>query len=76
MNNQKRKELNKAIELLEQARSIVEDVLEDEDFGFNNLTDGLQQTMRGEAMEEAIGNMGTAIDSIDEAIGAIEDASL
>ncbi len=76
MNNQKRKELNKAIELLEQAQSIVESVLEDEDFGFNNLTDGLQQTIRGQEMEAAIDNMNEALDSIDEAIGAIEEATL
>ena len=76
MNNQKRKELNRATALLEEAREIIESVLDEEQDNYDNLTEGLQQTMRGQYMEEAIENMESAIDSIDDAIGALEDASL
>lgn len=76
MNNQKRKELNKAIALLEQAQEIVETVLEAEQEDFDNKSEGLKQAIGGQVMEEAIGNMESAIDSIDEAIGAIEEATL
>lgn len=76
MNNTKRKELSKAIDLLNQARDIVDTIMNDEQEGFYNMTEGLQQTERGQAMEEAAENLGCAIDSIDEAVSFIEDAQL
>ena len=76
MNNQKRKELYRAIELLEEAQGIVETIMDEEQDCFDNFTEGLKQTMRGQDMEEAIGNMEMAIDSISDAVSAIEDATL
>ena len=74
MNNTKRKELKKAIDLLEEAKSRIETIMNEEQEGFDNLNEGLQQSMSGQAMEEAVGNMETAIDSIDDAISYIEEA--
>ena len=76
MNNQKRKQLNKAIELLNQAKDVVESVMDEEQEGFDNLNEGLKQAIGGQAMEEAIGNMGLAMECIDEAIDIIEEASI
>ena len=76
MNNQKRKELSKASALLEEAKGIIESVLEDEQDGFDNMTESLQQTERGQMMEEAISNMECAVDAVDEAISYVEDASM
>ena len=52
MNNPRRKELKKAIDLIMEARLIVEMVQEEEYDAFCNLPEGLQNSERGEAMEE------------------------
>lgn len=74
MNKEKRKRLDAAINLINQAREIVEDVSNEEQEGFDNLTEGLQASERGQQMEEVIGNLNDAIDNIDEAISYIEEA--
>lgn len=76
MNNKGRAELADIKSVLEAARGRLESVLNDEQMKFDNLTEGLQATMRGCAMEEAIENMNSAVESIDEAISYIEDASM
>ena len=41
---------------------------------FDNFPESLQESERGEAMQEAIDNMESALDSIDEAISSVEEA--
>ena len=74
MNRDKRKRLDVAISLLNQARDIVEDVSNEEQEGFDNLTEGLQASERGQQMEEAVSNLNDVIDNIDTAISYIEEA--
>lgn len=76
MNNNRRKELYEIQKELGALRDKLEHVMNDEQYGFDNLSDGLQATMRGEAMVEAIDNMQNAMDSIDEAIDYIDDAAI
>lgn len=76
MNNDRRKILNDIRNNLEVQRDKLESVVSDEQMAFDNLTEGLQATMRGEAMEEAIDNMESAIEAIDEAIEYIDEASM
>lgn len=76
MNKDKRKRLDVAISLLNQAKDVVEDVMNEEQEGFGNLTEGLQASDRGQQMEEAIGNMESAIASIEDAVEYIEEASM
>ena len=76
MNNDRRKILNDIRNNLEAQRDKLESVVNDEQMAFDNLTEGLQATMRGEAMEEAIDNMESAIEAIDEAIEYIDEASM
>lgn len=85
MNNQRRKELNNIvtamenvstpvdIEELEGIKSDIEMVLMDEEMAFDNMPEGLQYSMRGEASQEAQDNMNEAIDAIDEFISDYED---
>ena len=74
MNRDKRKRLDVAITLLNQARDIVDEVLNEEQEGFDNLTEGLQASERGQQMECAVTNLNDAIDNIDGAISYIEEA--
>lgn len=73
MNNVRRKKLNTAKALLDQARDIINDVMMDEENAFDNLSEGLQQTMRGEQMEENVSEMEEAIDKIDEAVECLDN---
>ena len=76
MNNSRRKELNKAAEMIRSAKIIVENAMNDEQICFDNLTEGLQQTIRGSQMEEAIDNMSTAIDECDNVIELLEETAV
>lgn len=54
MNKQRRKQIAVAIELIEQAQAILEEVKEDEQEAFDNLPESIQLSERGELMEEYI----------------------
>ena len=65
MNKLRRKEIARAIELMEQAREILEAVMEEEQEAFDNMPESLQCSERGEAMEEYIGTLEEAIDNLE-----------
>lgn len=67
MNNERRKKIKEVIGLINQSENVLQDVLNEEDDAFNNLSEGLQCTMRGEAMENNISEL-------EEAIGKLKDA--
>lgn len=73
MNNVRRKELRSIITEIENVKSRLDSVLNDEQDAFDNLPEGLQCSMRGEDMEEAIDAMESACDSLDEAIDGLND---
>jgi hypothetical protein len=72
LNKQRRAELDKAIALIQTAREnfdeaigIIQECASEEREGFDNLSEGLQATERGQSME-------AAADSLDEAVGELE----
>lgn len=74
MNKQKRARLSEAHSLLGRAVSIVERAKDEEQDSFDNLPENLQSSERGELMEEAIDELQTAIDSINDAMEHIDCA--
>lgn len=68
MNKVRRAQIEKIKTMLEQVNDMINDVMIDEDSAFNNLSDGLQCTMRGEQMENNVSEMEEAMDNINEAI--------
>lgn len=54
MNAARRKEIGKAVQLLEDAKNILEYVCDEEEEAFDNMPESLQESERGEAMAEAI----------------------
>lgn len=52
MNNPRRKEIRKALDLILEARIILEQVADDEQYAFDNLPEGIQYSERGEAIQE------------------------
>lgn len=65
MNKERRKKIKAAISLVEQARKILETVIEEEQSAFDNLPENIQYSERGEQMEEYISTLEAFIDSID-----------
>ena len=65
MNRQRRTEIRKAINLILEAKDILENVLADEQEAFDNLPEGFQCSERGETMEENISLLEDFIEYLD-----------
>lgn len=65
MNKARRKEIARAIELIEAARDILESVKDDEQEAFDNMPESLQASERGEAMEGYIYTLEEAVEALD-----------
>ncbi|MQR93712.1 hypothetical protein [Fictibacillus phosphorivorans] len=74
MNNNRRKLLKSIINKLNECNSELESIKEEEQDAFDNFPEGLQESERGEAMENAISEMEDAISSMEDAISSIETA--
>lgn len=73
MNKQRRASLKEAVELLEQAKSIIEIVAEEEREAFDNLPEGIQYSERGEQMEEYADTIEEFYEAIEEGIENLEE---
>jgi len=74
MNKDRRKELERALELLGQAKEIVECCQSDEQECFENLNEGLQATEKGQQFEINADNLQCAVDEFDTVIEYINQA--
>ena len=70
MNNKRRKELRKAIEIIETALDIVNQVKDEEEDSMYNYPENLQGTETYENMEVAVDTMDDAISNIDDRISS------
>lgn len=66
MNKQRRAQLQKVVEMIADARALLEEIRDDEQDAFDNLPESFQESERGEQMEEYIYNMEEAIDALEE----------
>lgn len=73
MNAKGRKELRSYVDQLEEIKSCIETMQEDETEKLDNMPEGLQESERGEAMQEAIENLESASSSLEEAIDYINE---
>lgn len=71
MNAARRKELSKAIDLIEQAKEIISAVAEEEREAYDNLPEGLQESEMGEKMNEIADDL-EYID-LDEVVDTIQE---
>lgn len=74
MNNVRRKQLQTIIDMIETIKSSLEEVREAEDDAFNNLPESIQYSERGEKMETATYNMDDAIGDLETAIDYLNEA--
>lgn len=75
MNKIRRAEIRSAIDTLNDLRDQVDRLETEEEDSFYNLPEGLQASDRGSKMEDAYGYLSEALDSIDSAIEALENAA-
>ena len=73
MNKIKRSRLHQAIDFIEQAKMIVEDVRDEEDQCFENLSEGLKASQRGSDMEDAVEQLNEAVEYLGQIIAMIQD---
>lgn len=75
MNAARRKAIDKLYMQLEDLKAAIESLQEEEQEAFDNLPESLQDTERGEAMQEAVDNLEAAASSIEEAMDSLSEAS-
>lgn len=73
MNKARRQQLRKWLEDLEEIKSELETIVDNEQDYFDCIPENLQSSQRACDSEEAIDQMNEAISSIEEAISVIED---
>lgn len=74
MNAQRRKEIAKAIALIEDAIAILDSVAEEEREAYDNLPESLQYSERGERMEECAEAIEYASSELSDQIDNLNDA--
>jgi exonuclease VII small subunit len=74
MNAKRRKELEKLVERIQGIIADLEVLRDEEQECFDNLPESLQESERGEKMEDNISNMDAVIDSLESASDELEDA--
>ena len=73
MNAQGRKEIAKYIASLNEIKDKLESMMDDEQDKFDNMPEGLQESERGEAMQEAISCLEEAASGIDDVIDRLNE---
>ena len=73
MNKQRRETLFKAKKMLKDIQDAVDKVKTEEEMAFDNLSEGLQQTMRGESMENNIDVLEEIVSQIDDIIDLMDE---
>ncbi len=74
MNAQRGKWINSVWDKLDELKSEIESIMEEEQEAYDNLPESIQDGERGEKMQEAIDNLSNSMDSIDEAISYLESS--
>ena len=74
MNNERRKEIAAILEKVTELRGKVEDLQNAEQEAFDNMPEGLQQSERGQACENAASRLDDAMTAFDEIESALEEA--
>lgn len=73
MNKNRRKELKNIVDQLNDLKSSIDFVTDDERFAFDNLPESFQGSEKGEKIEENIDDLEEVIESIEECISTLED---
>ena len=73
MNAARRKELKRALEMLDAAKSILEQVADEEQDAYDNLPESIQDSERGEQIYDNADTLSGYMDDLDDMMSAIEE---
>ena len=73
MNKERRKAIAKARDMVAEAWSLMERVRDDEQSAFDSMPESLQQSARGEALEENIQGLEETIEALEVVFDAVDD---
>ena len=76
MNNTRRKQIDKAIAILNSANELIEEIRSDEECYMDNMPENLQGSVRYSDAEEACGHLEDAISWVESAIEDLESAKM
>lgn len=74
MNKARRAALNAIVNALTELKNDLDILRDEEQDAFDNLPESMQESERGEAIQEAADNLSDAFDSLEDAIDSIETA--
>ena len=74
MNNTRRKRIDAVIAKLDEPSEELEALKEEEEEAYDNLPESLQESERGEVMQEAIDNLDEAVNNIADTIEYLQEA--
>lgn len=75
MNKKQREQIEKWIDSINEIREGVESMQEEEQYKLDNMPESLQESERGEQMQNGIENLEAAASSLEEAIDSLNDAT-
>lgn len=73
MNKVRRQRIKEAIDLIQQVNEILAEVGDEEEEAFDNMPESLQESERGEQMQEYIDMIDEANEAIDDLIGNLSE---
>ncbi len=73
MNAQRRKKRDEAIEKLNEALAIIEEIKDEEDTAYENMPEGLQESERGEHLQENVDALESIYDEIETQVSELEE---
>lgn len=73
MNKKRRETISKNINLLENIKTNLEDILSEEELCFDSMPENLQSSIRGEESENAINTLSEVIESLGDCIESLND---
>lgn len=72
MNKARRKEIDKAVALIQEAKDILESTAEEEQEYYDNMPENMQSGEKGERAQSAAESLQEAVGNLDEAINNLE----
>jgi len=73
MNKARREQVKKVVDYIESAYIMLDGIKDDEEYAFNNLPDGIQESERGEIMEQNVDTMDDCINELWDIVDALNE---
>lgn len=72
MNNERRREIRHVIKKIDAIKSDIDSILSEEQWAFDNMPEGLQNSERGQNCEDSIDLLQEAMEILNDAVNSLE----